>query len=327
MTIQIGILPDDIIHTILDGNTVQRVNNGSFIRLPHPRTGLSALFLPHQTPSGSTISELQVVEPINSRSWFIGNEIIADGRLLMIMPVDPAFLLVPILRSVSPRNGTPGQFRTLDDIFEEAAMKLDQSSSKDSTEAILTKDLATFASLDCCKDSLTRLVDIRLPSSDLPSDIIVYRFSSTKFIEYLKLKVENLLKADVIEGSKTLMRSLAKDGLMEDGNEDLLQAGRLKIACDLIAQYIPSDLHTLLSASYDFAELDVYLEKLEEERRLKAQEASANTRSRKKVVKKEDSKEKADKRKAPKQSQGVEKLKKANINGMAKLSTFFTKKL
>ncbi|KAJ3989880.1 ribonuclease H2, subunit B [Lentinula detonsa] len=323
MTIQIGILPDDIIHTILDGNTVQRVNNGSFIRLPHPRTGLSALFLPHQTPSGSTISELQVVEPINSRSWFIGNEIIADGRLLMIMPVDPAFLLVPILRSVSPRNGTPGQFRTLDDIFEEAAMKLEQSSSKDSTGTISTKDLATFASLDCCKDSITRVCD----RQDLPPDIIVYRFSPTKFIEYLKLKVENLLKSDVIEGSKTLMRSLAKDGLMEDGNEDLLQAGRLKIACDLIAQYIPSDLRTLLSASYDFAELDVYLEKLEEEQRLKAQEASTNTRSRKKAVKKEDSKEKVDKRKAPKQSQGVEKLKKANINGMAKLSTFFTKKL
>ncbi|KAJ4483219.1 ribonuclease H2, subunit B [Lentinula aciculospora] len=320
MPIQVGLLPDDIIHTILDGNTAQCVNNGSFIRLPHPRTGLPTLFLPHQTPSNSTISELQAVDPTNSRSWFIGNEVVSDGRLLLIMPVDPAFILVPMLRSFSPKNGSLGQFRTADDIFEEVGTKLEQSSSKNSAEVILAKDVATFTSLDCCRDALTRVCDIQ----ELPGDIIVHRFSPTKYIGYLKVKVENLLKADVIEGSRTLVRSLAKDGLMEDGNEKLYQAGRLKIACDLVTQYLPPDLRMMLVASYDFSALDVYLEKLEEEKRLKAQEASNTTKARKKAVK-EESKEKVDKRKASKASQGVEKLKKANINGMAKLSTFFTK--
>ncbi|KAJ3853762.1 ribonuclease H2, subunit B [Lentinula lateritia] len=321
MTIHISVLPDDIIHTILDGTTVQRVNNGSFIRLPHPRTGLPTLFFPYQTALSSTISELQAVEPINARSWFIENEVISDGKLLLITPVDPAFLLVPILRSFSPKNGSLGQFRTADDIFEEAAIKLEQSSSKDSSETISAKDVATFTSMNCCKDALSRICD----SQELPPDIMVYRFSPTKYIEYLKLKVLNLLEANVVEGSRTLVRSLAKDGLMEDGNEKLLEVGRLKIACDLVAQYLPSDLCTMHLASYDFSELDAYLEKLEEEKRLKAREASSS-KNRKKAIKKEDSKEKIDKRKAPKASQGVEKLKKTNINGMAKLSTFFPKK-
>lgn len=73
-----------------------------------------------------------------------------------------------------------------------------------------------------------------------------------------------------------------------------------------------------------FSELDAYMNKLEEETRLQVQ--AVNTKSRAKAVAKTPSVDKVDKRKAPKASQGVEKLKKANINGMSKLSTFFTKK-
>ncbi|KAE9411259.1 hypothetical protein BT96DRAFT_952373 [Gymnopus androsaceus JB14] len=325
MTVQIGVLPNDIIHTThaeLEDNASQRVKNGSFIRLPHPRTGLPSLFLPHQTESGSTIAELQAVEPVNPRSWFIENEVVSDGKLLMILPVDPAFLLIPILRAFSPKDGSLGQFRTSDDIFEEAASKLEQKSSKDPSELILSTDVATFTSLDCCKDALPRICDVQ----ELPPDIAVYRFSPTKLVEYLRVKVQNLIKSGVIDSSRILVRSLAKDGLMEDGNEKLLEDGRVKVACDLVAQYLPSDLRTMLIASYNLSELDAYMTKLEDEKRLEAQAASTSTKSRGKAVAKTASTDKVDKRKAPKASQGVEKLKKANINGMSKLSTFFTKK-
>ncbi|KAF8829085.1 hypothetical protein HHX47_DHR3000878 [Lentinula edodes] len=233
-----------------------------------------------------------------------------------------------------PKNGSLGQFRTADDIFEEAASKLEQSSSKDSIETISAKDVATFASMNCCKDALTRICDSQgdctlssfptrcnsLPL-ELPPDIMVYRFSPTKYVEYLKLKVLKLLEANVIEGSRTLVRSLAKDGLMEDGNEKLLEGMFISVFSFI-------KLRRMFSWSSEnrfFSELNAYLEKLEEEKRLKAREASSS-KNRKKAIKKEDSKEKIDKRKAPKASQGVEKLKKTNINGMAKLSTFFAKK-
>ena len=60
------------------------------------------------------------------------------------------------------------------------------------------------------------------------------------------------------------MRELAKEGLMEDGREDLLHrtltraffafifsVGRIRSYCDLLAQYLPSDIRNTLLASYE----------------------------------------------------------------------------
>ena len=53
-------------------------------------------------------------------------------------------------------------------------------------------------------------------------EIVVYRYSQEQVIESLKTKVTRLVVPDVFESSKTLIRALAKDGLMEDGKESLL---------------------------------------------------------------------------------------------------------
>jgi len=70
-----------------------------------------------------------------------------------------------------------------------------------------------------------------------------------------------------------------------------------------------------------FAELESYL------KRTRQDDVDAAVAAPKKGTKKDTSKAAAgDKRKtAPKTSVGVEKLKKANVGGMAKLSTFFNK--
>ena len=57
---------------------------------------------------------------------------------------------------------------------------------------------------------------------EISSDITVYRYSQTKFVEYLRTKVAHLQKCSAFDESQTLTRSLAKEGLMEDGKEDLL---------------------------------------------------------------------------------------------------------
>ncbi|KIK67208.1 hypothetical protein GYMLUDRAFT_238529 [Collybiopsis luxurians FD-317 M1] len=313
MTVQVSILPDDVIQSILEENS-----SNTFIRLPHPRTGFPTLFLPQK----NRIFELQAVEPVNSRSWFVENQVVSDGRLLILTLLDPVFLLVPILRSLLPKDGSQGHFRTSDDIFEEAVSKMEEKFSKEPLEAARAKEIRTFTSLECCTLALSLICDIQ----NIPPDIIVYRFSYTKLVQYLQLKVQNLINSGLIDGSRTLVRNLAKDGLMEDGNEKLLESGRLKVGCDLVGQYLPPDIRAMLVASYSFSELDAHLNKLEEEKRLRAQQTASTSAKRGKAVAKETPTEKVDKRKAPKASQGVEKLKKANINGMAKLSTFFTKK-
>lgn len=57
---------------------------------------------------------------------------------------------------------------------------------------------------------------------DISDDIIVYRFSPSKINEYLRRKVAHLETCAGVIESRTIVRELAKDGLMEDGREDLL---------------------------------------------------------------------------------------------------------
>ena len=59
--------------------------------------------------------------------------------------------------------------------------------------------------------------------TEITSEIVVYRFSTAKLVEYLRVKVARIATPKSLECSKTLIRDLAKQGLFEDGKEDLLQ--------------------------------------------------------------------------------------------------------
>lgn len=50
----------------------------------------------------------------------------------------------------------------------------------------------------------------------------MYRFSYLKSLAYLRAKVDRLCDAAVVDSSRTLTRALTKEGLMDDGKEDLL---------------------------------------------------------------------------------------------------------
>ncbi|KAJ8077250.1 hypothetical protein AAF712_004134 [Marasmius tenuissimus] len=326
MSTHIALLPNDLWDVLSLGPSSPPRTPMNFVRLPHPRTGVPTLFLPSKhaprqdgddglDPEADCVLEIQQVTPPNPRSWFVGDEVVSDGKLTFLAPVDPVFLLIHMLRCL-PKDQI-SQFRPADDIFEDLALKLEVSSaSKEPSLHVLSKDVQRFTSLRCCKDALDRICEVER----VGSEIVVYRFSQEKAVAYLRQKVERLSKPEVIDSSRILTRNLAKDGLMEDEKEDILEMGRMKSACDLVSQYLTPDFRTLLLASYDFAKLDEYLQRLENERMCVDVPAAGN-----KKVKKEGT---GDKRKkgAAKASSGVEKLKKANTNGMAKLSTFFAKK-
>ena len=57
---------------------------------------------------------------------------------------------------------------------------------------------------------------------EITPEITVYRYAEDKVLESLKAKVTRLVTPEVFECSRTLTRGFAKDGLMEDGKEDLL---------------------------------------------------------------------------------------------------------
>ncbi|KAG6831699.1 hypothetical protein H0H92_008342 [Tricholoma furcatifolium] len=316
MATHFAALPFDILQTlsiVLEQKCPNAPSGVSFLRLPHPRTGLPCLFLPstNAVSKRSKILEVQAVSPPDSRSWFMGEEVISDGKLLIMTPIDATFLVLPMLQAIQPADGSAGIFRQTDDIFEEASNKFE--SPEQAQNSIIAKDIIGFGSLSCARDALRNLCDVK----EISPEIVVYRFSQPRTLEYLRSKVTRLSSPNALEVSKSITRTLAKDGLMEDGKEALLQVGRINAACDLLGQYLSSEIRALLLKSYD--ELDAYLHTVRE-----AVVDQVETKKEKKTKTKTpvtDDK----KRKGVKGSQGVEKLKKANVNGMAKLSSFFKK--
>ncbi|KAI0675309.1 ribonuclease H2, subunit B [Trametes maxima] len=327
MACHFSILPADLLQAIsgqlghgnLEGEESVPTNGLRFLRLPHPRTGIPTLFIPHENEQSSTILEVQFVSPPNRRSWFLQNEVVEDGKLLVMTPVDPALLLIYILQRTIP-SGTVGNFRPVDDIIEEAATKLATPVSEDNPPAS-SEDILFLSSLRCVGASMRRICEYK----DITPDISVFRYSPEKVLQYLRAKVARLSAPHVSELSRTLNRNLAKDGLLEDGKEELLSSARTRAACDLVSQYLPRDVYERLLASYDFERLNTYVKVLKDE---SIAFAAVNMNA----VEAKESKESkevgtdAKKRKAAKGSHGVEKLKKANVDGMAKLSTFFRKK-
>ncbi|KAF8904478.1 ribonuclease H2, subunit B [Gymnopilus junonius] len=330
MNLHFSILPLDVVQYLTqaldsDGNLEKPLR---ILRLPHPRTGLPSLFLPLEwlPPSNpqksSALLEIQAVCPPDERSWILGEEVVADGKLLTMTPIDPVFLLLPILQATQPTDGSTAQFRTADDLLDECARKL--ASSNDSSDSLVVEvqSALDFCSLRCTRESLTHLCDVK----EISPEITVYRFSHLKFRDYMRAKVARLEKSNAFDASRTTIRSLAKDGLMEDGREDLLQLGRIRACCDLVSQYLSSNMRDELINLYDFTKLQAYLNANAEEAVAKA--TADSSKPPKKVAKEAPNKSGSvdnKKRKPAKPSQGVEKLKKASTAGMAKLSSFFNK--
>ena len=81
-----------------------------------------SLFLPYRPRHTlkTALVEVQAIAPPNKRSWFLSDDdevvesafpltpfvnvshVYADGNLLVMTPVDPVFLLLPVLKSVAP---------------------------------------------------------------------------------------------------------------------------------------------------------------------------------------------------------------------------------
>ncbi|KAI5823861.1 hypothetical protein K523DRAFT_376647 [Schizophyllum commune Tattone D] len=314
MATYFSILPNELIDSIsaahADGPSTR------FLRLPHPRTSMPSLFALYAT--GSQLAEVQAVAPPNEQSWFLGDNVVADGRLLVMTPMDPTFLLIPLLIALQSPDGSLGQLRPWDDIVEDIFTKVATDPAdppKDRSTILDAADLSAFLESTCCRSALGNMCQCEA----ITPEITVYRYSPPILTAYLQRKVVRLSQPSLQEGSKTVTRNLAKDGLMDDGKEELLKLGRTRAACDLVSQYLPRDVYNALKATYDFTPLDAHLKTMHEADILIAAESTA--KGKKGAAAGKDSK----KRKG-KGSQGVEKLKKANTEGMSKLSSYFTKK-
>lgn len=148
------------------------------------REGCLSLFL----PSSESILEVQAVSPPDGRSWFLKEEVIEgvfasnaaswyfanyvpDGRLVMMTPIDPAFLLLRLLdagqvclnvlrRHWADSRSQTDVFRTADDLFEELSKKLGQL-AEETEKATLERSLNTLWGLPCILRSLRLVCDVK----------------------------------------------------------------------------------------------------------------------------------------------------------------------
>ncbi|KZT61942.1 hypothetical protein CALCODRAFT_303462 [Calocera cornea HHB12733] len=296
------------------------------LRLPHPRTTLPALFLPLNAPPSedglvgtSVIFEVQSIAPDARRSWFLGpGEVVSDGKLLIIAPIDPIFILIPLLEALP--EGTNNRFLPMRDLADEIANVFTRSppTAEDGSAVVPpidTGDLSALGEIDCIAAALRRICDVKEPAPGLE----VFKFASSNALEIVRAKVDRLATSSTFAAFPSLVRSLAKDDIDATcGDDTLLSQARIKAACDFMSQYLSPAWKEQLLASYNFDRLDLHMKAL-------ADEAQAAITRAEPEPKLKDATN-APNKKPKKGSVGVEKLKKVNVAGMSKLSSFFTKK-
>lgn len=146
-------------------------------------------------------------------------------------------LLRSTLLNSKQSTGT-GNFRPAEDIIEEAANTLVDASTASAAEAgpsLSMHDVLHLSSLSCVVAAMRRICECkgRLFATEyqkysahalveITDDMTVYRYSPERVQIYLRSKVARLSQGNISETSRTLTRSLAKDGLLEDGKEALL---------------------------------------------------------------------------------------------------------
>ncbi|KAG8803396.1 hypothetical protein FRC16_005593 [Serendipita sp. 398] len=241
MTSKIAIIPKGVLSasstslvsrdSTKSGVELENTTALSFLKLPHPRTDLPALFLPFSSESSvdreEQILEVQAVNPPASRSWFTDdNTVLEDGRLLLLTPIDPMFLLLPILRLANPSIES-GTFQTIDAIFEAASQKVyeQQLEIGENTDDIPNyKDIILLSRMNFVPSALSRICDCQ----ELEDSTKVYRFSFPVTLKMLQVKVNRLSSPEMAASTRIIARSLSKDGLGPNEHvDDKLREGNL----------------------------------------------------------------------------------------------------
>ncbi|KAG7220975.1 hypothetical protein INR49_010224 [Caranx melampygus] len=81
----------------------------AFVRLRNPSTDAASLYM-----MGSGDAQLYEVKAFDEdfHSWFVGQTVQRDGRLLFVTPMDPLYLILPYLM----KAGKEGKFQPLDQV-------------------------------------------------------------------------------------------------------------------------------------------------------------------------------------------------------------------
>ncbi|XP_053236805.1 ribonuclease H2 subunit B isoform X1 [Podarcis raffonei] len=191
-----------------------------FTKLRNPSTGQAALYL--FGSDGRQVFEVKAFHE-EYRSWFIGEAVQHDGRLLFATPVDPLFLLLFYLTKAEKEQG---KFQPLD-------------------QFLVDEEFSSCAVLLNCKNvsqSVHHLVDEKEIGGRK-----FYKYSEEKTLKWLKKKVDQTVKVlkdnDIPVGGKVQSATF----ISGKRNTDATEEDYIRYAHGLITEYISEELSTALA--------------------------------------------------------------------------------
>ncbi|XP_063069975.1 ribonuclease H2 subunit B [Engraulis encrasicolus] len=197
-----------------DDATKTTTGDPTFVKLKNPATGVSSLYL--FSSGDSAVFEVKAFTE-DYRSWFIGQTVQRDGRLLYITPMEPLYLLLPYLQ----KAGAEGKFQPVDQV-------------------VMDEEFPACTRLLSCTRSLASLRHVA--DEKEVGSLKFHRYSQEKTLDWLKKKVERtvaaLRKSSVCVGggvkSSTFIRVKQEE---QASDEDYL-----RYAHGLVSEYVSEDL-------------------------------------------------------------------------------------
>ncbi|XP_071775330.2 ribonuclease H2 subunit B isoform X1 [Centroberyx gerrardi] len=199
----------------------------AFVRLRNPSTDTASLYM-----LGRGDVQLYEVKAFQDdfHSWFIGQTVQRDGRLLYITPMDPLFLILPYLM----KSGKEGKFQPMDQV-------------------IMDEDFPACSRLLSCTRSPVSLHHIA-EEKEVGSRKF-HRYSQERTMDWLKKKVERtvnaLRKSNISVGEGVKSTTYVRVKLESDAHEE----DYLRYAHGLISDYISEDLSKALLKHLQLPEL------------------------------------------------------------------------
>ncbi|KAI4885917.1 hypothetical protein NFI96_030896 [Prochilodus magdalenae] len=191
-----------------------RDSDPNFVKLRNPATGAASQYL--FSSGDERVYEIKAFAE-DFRSWFIGQTVQRDGRLLYATPVDPVFLLLQYLQ----RGGVEGKFQPLQQV-------------------VMDEDYPGCTRLLKCTQALSSVHHVA--DEKAVGDLKFHRYNQEKTLEWLKKKVQNtvsaLKKSDLSVGGGVKSTTYVRVKQESDATEE----DYLVYAHGLISEYISEEL-------------------------------------------------------------------------------------
>uniref|UniRef100_A0A8C6Z5H8 Ribonuclease H2 subunit B n=1 Tax=Nothoprocta perdicaria TaxID=30464 RepID=A0A8C6Z5H8_NOTPE len=198
-----------------------------FTRLRNPSTGEATLYLFNS--GAQQLFEVKCFQE-EYHSWFIGQTVEQDGRLLFVTPMDPLFLILYYLIKAYKENG---KFQPLDQV-------------------VLDSEYPYCSWLLKCAD-VEKYIHHVTEEKEIGSQKF-HRYSQEKTLKWLKKKVNQTVKAlksnNITVGQRVQSAAFISGNPNTDSEEDYV-----RYAHGLISEYIPEDLSKELSKYLELPEL------------------------------------------------------------------------